>query len=136
MRQNKSLIEEYIRLLSDVLSNQNIEINGALHHTMLEIIKHLIRLRNSIEGGKRRHDDITQAHKYSSNNRFLLLTDEVCGCFYCATIFRPEEISEWIDESGCTAICPHCGIDSVIGESSGYPITKEFLVKMRLYWFG
>ena len=24
-------------------------------------------------------------------------------------------------------MCPYCGIDSVIGESSGYPITREFM---------
>jgi len=34
-----------------------------------------------------------------------------------------------------TALCPHCGIDSVIGESSSVPITKEFLGKMKKYWF-
>ena len=69
-----------------------------------------------------------------------LKKDKVCGCFYCLTIFSPEEIVEWLigdndaDRLG-TAICPHCGVDSVIGESSGYPITKEFLKKMYAYWF-
>lgn len=70
-----------------------------------------------------------------------LKKDKVCGCFYCLTIFSPEEIDDWlIDDNDAdrlgTAICPHCGIDSVIGESSGYPITKEFLKKMYDHWFG
>ena len=34
-----------------------------------------------------------------------------------------------------TAVCPYCGIDAVIGESSGYPITAEFLKRMRKRWF-
>lgn len=34
-----------------------------------------------------------------------------------------------------TALCPYCGIDAVIGESAGYPLTEEFLKKMRDYWF-
>ena len=29
----------------------------------------------------------------------------------------------------------NCDIDSVIGDSSGFPITKEFLKKMNEYWF-
>jgi acetone carboxylase gamma subunit len=60
--------------------------------------------------------------------------------FYCLEIYSPSEINEWIvADNDCdrygTAICPYCGIDSVIGESSGYPITKDFLTKMNRYWF-
>jgi hypothetical protein len=50
-------------------------------------------------------------------------------------IFSPQEIYEWIPDISGTAVCPYCGIDSVIGESSGYPITKEFLQEMYDYWF-
>lgn len=52
----------------------------------------------------------------------------------------PSEISEWIYEldegEEVTAICPHCGIDAVIGESSGFPITPDFLRTMNRRWFG
>ena len=80
------------------------------------------------------------AHKFSSNHKPELEKDSVCGCFYCLTIFHPSEIKEWIIEdtaidSRGTAICPYCSIDSVIGESSGYPITEEFLEKMQEHWF-
>lgn len=75
------------------------------------------------------------AHRFSINNRKLLLKDRICGCFYCLSIFVPSEIKEWIDDYEGTAVCPYCGIDSVIGESSGYPITKEFLSDMYQYWF-
>ena len=34
------------------------------------------------------------------------------------------------------ALCPSCGIDSVIGDASGFPITEEFLVAMEARWFG
>lgn len=34
-----------------------------------------------------------------------------------------------------TAFCPYCSIDSVIGESAGFPLTKEFLDAMHDYWF-
>ena len=45
-----------------------------------------------------------------------------------------KEIQEWVD-GGKTAICPKCDMDSVIGESSGFPITKEFLGAMYKKWF-
>jgi len=82
-------------------------------------------------------NDIIQAHKYSSNHHTSLLKDNMCGCFHCLIIFPPFEITDWIQEmEGKTALCPYCGIDSVIGESSGYPITKDFLRQMNLHWFG
>ena len=79
--------------------------------------------------------DIIAAHEYCTNNKESLQRDSVCGCFYCLKIFSPTEIAEWIPDTKGTALCPYCDIDSVIGESSGYPITKEFLEKMQKYWF-
>lgn len=85
--------------------------------------------------------DLKLGHRFSSNHKPELENDRKCGCFYCLKIFDPAEIDEWIfadnpcDKRG-TAICPHCGIDSVIGESSGLPITEEFLREMNEEWFG
>ena len=89
--------------------------------------------------GRNREPDYVAAHYYSANHKPELEKDSICGCFYCLNIFSPNEIEEWLiddnpaDRRG-TALCPYCGIDSVIGESSGYPITKEFLQKMYDYW--
>ncbi len=87
-------------------------------------------------------EDYIEAHKYSSNHRNKLDKSDVCGCFYCLRIYSPKEIVEWVPSKGDnpmeleeTALCPFCGVDSVIGESSGFPITKEFLKKMKSYWF-
>ena len=85
-------------------------------------------------------EDYIKAHHFSNNHMEKLKKDKFCGCFYCLKIFSPSEIKEWvIADNDCdrygTAICPYCGIDSVIGESSGFPITKEFLTKMNKYWF-
>ena len=76
-----------------------------------------------------------EAHKLSSNHREQLLQDKKCGCFYCITIFDPKEITNWVEDISGTAICPYCCIDSVIGESSGFPITKGFLEEMNSHWF-
>lgn len=75
-------------------------------------------------------DDVIDARKYSINQRSQLKNDGICGCFYCKKIFNPSEIKEWVDNE-YTPLCPYCGIDSVIGESSEYPITEEFLDKMH-----
>lgn len=58
----------------------------------------------------------------------------ICDYFYHLKIFNPNEITEWIDDVFGTAICPYCGIDSVIRESNGYLITTEFLKKIKQYW--
>ena len=82
--------------------------------------------------------DVFNAHKYTSNNKPELEQDSVCGCCFCTRIYSPSEIKEWIfwpsDIRG-TAICPYCDMDTVIGESSGYQITEEFLEKMHNAWF-
>jgi hypothetical protein len=88
--------------------------------------------------------DIIAAHRYSSNHRESVLGSDLCGCFYCLSIFAPSEIKDWVDakedeidinDKGQTALCPRCGIDSVLGSASGYPIKREFLKKMNKYWF-
>lgn len=82
--------------------------------------------------------DIIAAHHHSSLHRDEVLASELCGCFYCTTVFPPAEVKKWIDKSegvGRTALCPRCGIDSVIGSKSGYSVTPEFLAAMHDHWF-
>ena len=80
--------------------------------------------------------NLSQLHDESFENEKLLKKVKKCGCFYCNRIFMVSDIKEWIDdENGNTAVCPYCGIDSVIGAYTGYPITPEFLEQMRQYWF-
>jgi hypothetical protein len=78
--------------------------------------------------------DHISAHEHCRLNRAELERSEICGCFYCMTIFPPEKIVEWIDD-GQSAMCSNCPVDSVIGSASGYPITKEFLERMHAHWF-
>ena len=84
-------------------------------------------------------EEIRNAHFHSSNHRREIESSDICGCFFCCTIFKPSEIKEWVDVNdegiGQCAICPHCGIDSVIGSLSGFPIKEEFLKEMNKYWF-
>src|SRR5207248_7161991 len=76
----------------------------------------------------------TRAHKHSSRHRGEIERSERCGCFYCLETFVPRDIRDWTDD-GATAICPRCGIDSVIGSASGFSLSKKFLRRMHSYWF-
>jgi hypothetical protein len=78
--------------------------------------------------------DYVGAHEHCWNNLLEVKSSSLCGCFKCVAIFPPNEIDRWGDR-GITALCPRCGIDSVIGTASGYPITTEFLERMRNHWF-
>ena len=81
------------------------------------------------------HSELKKAHQYCTNNKEQLIESNICGCFYCCKIYSPKEIKEYLNEGDGTALCPYCGIDSVIAEKSGFKVTKEFLNKMRDYWF-
>ncbi|MEI0528632.1 cytoplasmic protein [Brachyspira intermedia] len=64
------------------------------------------------------------------------MKEDVCGCFYCVSIFSPKLITDWIeDENDLTAICPYCGIDSIIPNHSDYQLNKELLEEMRKHFF-
>lgn len=80
------------------------------------------------------------AHDATRFNRDELSKDDKCACFCCMKVFSPSEIKEWSAEEnggkGVTAICPYCDVDSVLSESSGFPLTKEFLGAMHTRYFG
>ncbi len=86
--------------------------------------------------------DYIAAHNHCHHHRREILSSQVCGCFCCLAVFTPEELwpDDWIDQDasglGQTARCPNCGIDSVIGAKSGYPVQdRVFLSRMEQYWF-
>ena len=78
---------------------------------------------------------IIDAHAHCADHRDEMQNSTIAGCFYCCETFPPSEIDEWIDDGQC-AMCPRCGIDSVIGDASGFPIAdKRFLQEMNGFWF-
>lgn len=78
---------------------------------------------------------ILDAHTHTMRHRVELEASATAGCFYCREVFSPAEIDDWVDNDDC-ALCPRCGIDSVIGEASGFPVAdKKFLKEMNEFWF-
>lgn len=79
---------------------------------------------------------LVAAHKHCARHEREVMESTLCGCFYCRETFPPVEIEDWLDDEPPTALCPRCGIDSVIGDASGFPVTdKAFLGAMNVYWF-
>lgn len=78
--------------------------------------------------------DLKALHDKSRLNRPWLAASLVCGCFYCLQVFRFDQIVEWV-ENGETALCPYCGIDSVLGFDTKQA-DNDLLQRMHDKWFG
>jgi len=73
---------------------------------------------------------IDDAIRESIANRDQAEASEVCGCYFCMSVFSPKSIEDWVDYDR-TALCPRCGIDSVLpGVDS-----VDFLAKANERWF-
>jgi hypothetical protein len=74
------------------------------------------------------------AHQHARHNKAEILASTRCACFFCRATFEPLAIMEYV-ENGMTALCPNCGIDSVIGDKAGFELSDDFLVAMFKRWF-
>lgn len=70
---------------------------------------------------------------HSFKNRTEINESSVCGCYYCLAMFTPNTITEWTDND-LTALCPFCGIDSVVG-SQNTSIDINTLQLLKEKWF-
>lgn len=81
---------------------------------------------------------LLRAHHYGSYNRGDIWNSLLCGCFGCLETFEDSAIKHWVDD-GETALCPKCGIDSVLPDYTEYwdlPVRDpEFLKDMQEFWF-
>lgn len=84
------------------------------------------------------------AHSHTIFHRSEILRSATCTCFYCGYRFNPRACAqslEWTDTRNRhgnepTLLCPRCGIDCVIGDTSGYPVSDPaFIAEFTRYWF-
>ena len=71
---------------------------------------------------------------FCSQHRMLVEHVDLCGCFHCKKFFQATDIENWVDE-GETALCPRCGIDSVLPDVPLYTLDKTLLAEMHRYFF-
>ena len=83
-------------------------------------------------------DRLQRAHKASIFNRKLVASSSRCGCFYCLASYPTTEVVDWCDPRPMpdwTALCPLCGMDSVLPDAAGFELTAPFLEAMQARWF-
>lgn len=85
--------------------------------------------------------DLSAIQAASIGNQPFIEPDTACGCFSCKRIFKGEEIKEYtLDVLGAkSAYCPHCGMDTVIGNGNlpdGLSVTNELINLMSEFYFG
>lgn len=56
--------------------------------------------------------------------------------FFCLEHFPPDAAEFWEDKPQPTAVCPHCGTDSILAELCHDKVDDELLRAMRREWFG
>ena len=80
---------------------------------------------------------LSNSHKHCFANRVAIEKSTTCGCFQCGTIFAASLVTNWMKEqngNNDTGWCPHCEIDSVIGDYS-HDIDESFLSAMNKRFF-
>jgi hypothetical protein len=80
-----------------------------------------------------REREASRLHRHTRANRMELEASEACGCIACERIYFPSEIVRWLEDG--TALCPHCGVDTVVGSASGIPIIPGVLRRAHERWF-
>ncbi len=90
---------------------------------------------------------LNEIYKHSFDNKAEIERSQACYCIYCKEEFSSGEIKNWVVNGRQgkplrrnaipeeTALCPKCGIDSVIGDASGYEMTPALIHAMHEFWF-
>lgn len=74
---------------------------------------------------------------HTTNNDLEILQSHKCSCLFCRHTIDARDVQDWInDDQGVSAICPECGMDTLIGDASGYSFSKEELREINLTYFG
>jgi hypothetical protein len=79
-------------------------------------------------------EKIKAAIKFATTNKKALEISEKAGCYYCLKIYPANEVTDFLEVED-TALCPHCGIDSVLPGKSPYELTSETLKELNKFWF-
>ena len=142
---------------AEVLENGTVKINFvAIYFVNLEGVVNLMRkilgrniwmnsLKRSISAKKKmlgideldpdRDEQMEYLNEKSYDNQPDVVTSQVCGCFACRLIFQSDDVTDYINDTFGTAVCPYCGSNSVLPESDEYELSEDLLESMNQYWF-
>lgn len=80
------------------------------------------------------NDKLKDAHLHTDYNRDEIEHSKTCYCISCQTIFKPEEVEDYVD-GGQTGICPYCDCDAIIADASGIKMTNKLLADLHMRYF-
>ncbi len=81
--------------------------------------------------------------RYCTHNRALLERSTSAGCVCCGATFSPNDVKEWATDAERepgespmpSAVCPHCGRDSVLPSAAPVMLSPQLLAAVQQYWF-
>lgn len=79
-------------------------------------------------------DALRDAYQHTILNREEVEKSSTCHCIACQTSFNPSEIEDYAD-AGCTALCPNCDCDAVIGDACGIELCDKLLQQLHDKYF-
>ena len=75
-------------------------------------------------------------HSHTIRNRNEINQSECCHCISCTKSYPSPIVMDFIkDGDGETALCPYCGVDSVIGDACSLLLNPEILKALNKRWF-
>lgn len=81
-----------------------------------------------------KESQLNRLHAYSSHNRELVARSRKCYCFYCQSVSEAEQVTRYFEDEQ-TALCPNCGIDSILPDGIDEPLDESIISQMHDYWF-
>ncbi|MEK9156816.1 MAG: hypothetical protein AAB448_01615 [Patescibacteria group bacterium] len=79
---------------------------------------------------------VEDAIKHATNNEDAIRRSKNVGCYYCLKVYPATEITpDDFMPIERTAMCPHCSIDAVLPDVSGFELDKDTLQKIHDRWF-
>lgn len=131
-------IEELLTETGGALLGLNVssEHSALLPDPALQSIR---RATAELTGGRTSAEDLRlmRLHMNTVGNAARVRAATRCGCFHCKTIFAPTEIDRFIPERDGkeTAMCPRCGVDAVLTNLDGEPLTDTLIEEMHTRFF-
>ena len=93
---------------------------------------------NTVENKAWTIPELNAFYTLSIRNEESIRKSNLCGCFHCISILAATDVKSsemMVEKDGFkTAICPICGIDSVLGDAS-VEITAEILEALNEHYF-
>lgn len=83
-------------------------------------------------------EQLAHAARHARGNDLSVKRSTHCACYCCEHQFDAKKVVEWTPEDRdgkINAICPNCGVDSVIGDASGIAINEPLLTALNERYF-